>query len=131
MSCPSGIYTVVTNAAVTEGAQGPFGSIVRRFGRNVQLDGSGINLVGQGYYDLSASVNFVPTATGPVTVQFYQDGAAIPGASMTGQGTASTPMSMSFRALVRNTCCDPNSTITYTIDAAGTISNMPTVITKE
>ena len=48
MSCPSSIYTVVTNSAVEEGAQGPYGAIVRRFGRSVQLDGQGINLLGAG-----------------------------------------------------------------------------------
>ena len=131
MSCPSSIYTVLTNYVVTEGAQGPFGTIVRRFGRFVQLDGQGINLLGQGYYDLDASLSFEPTATGPVTIQFYQDGVAIPGALATTQGTAAEPCTLPVVAKVRNCGCDCNSTLTYTISAAGTVINLATRVDKE
>lgn len=65
MSCPASIYTVLTNYVIAEDAQDPFGAIIRRFGRNVQLDGQGINLLGSGYYDLDASLSFTPTATVP------------------------------------------------------------------
>lgn len=131
MSCPASIYTVLTNYAVTEGAQGSFGTIVRRFGRFVQLDGQGINLLGQGYYDLDASLSFTPTATGPVTIQFYQDGVAIPGALATTQGTAAEPCTLPVVAKVRNCGCDCNSTLTYTISAAGTVINLATRVDKE
>lgn len=131
MSCPSSIYTVLTNYAVTEGAQGSFGTIVRRFGRFVQLDGQGINLLGQGYYDLDASLSFTPTAAGPVTIQFYQDGVAIPGALATTQGTAAEPCTLPVVAKVRNCGCDCNTTLTYTISAAGTIVNLATRVDKE
>lgn len=131
MSCPSSIYTVLTNYAVTEGSQGSFGTIVRRFGRFVQLDGQGINLLGQGYYDLDASLSFTPTAAGPVTIQFYQDGVAIPGALATTQGTAAEPCTLPVVAKVRNCGCDCNTTLTYTISAAGTIVNLATRVDKE
>ena len=98
----SRIYTVVTNVAISENQSGPFGAIIRRYGCNCQLDGAGINLIGAGYYDLEASLSFTPTATGPVTIQFYQDGTAIPGALATGQGTAAEPLNLSVAAAIRN-----------------------------
>ena len=131
MSCPSSIYTVVTNATVAGGAQGPYGAIIRRFGRSVQLDGQGINLLGTGYYDLEASLTFTPTATGPVTIQFFQDGIAVPGAVATAQATASEPSNLYVTALVRNCACDCNSSLTYTVSAAGTIVNLATRVAKE
>lgn len=130
MSCPSSIYTVLTNYAVAEGAQGSFGNVVRRFGRFVQLDGQGINLLGPGYYDLDASMTFVPTTTGPVTIQFYQDAAEVPGAVATTQGTAAEPCNLSVTAKLRNCGCDCATTMTYTVSAAGTISNLATRVDK-
>lgn len=131
MSCPASIYTVLTNYAIAENAQGPFGAIIRRFGRSVQLDGQGINLIGPGYYDLDASLSFTPTATGPVTIQYYQDGVAVPGALATTQGTASEPLNLHVTSKLRNCGCDCNSTLTYTIDAAGTVVNLSNRVDKE
>lgn len=127
----SRIYTVATNVAIAENQSGPFGAIVRRYGCNCQLDGAGINLVGAGYYDLEASLSFTPTATGPVTIQFYQDGQAIPGAVATAQGTTAEPLALPVTAAIRNCGCDCNTTLTYTIDAAGTIVNLAVDVDKD
>ena len=127
----SRIYTVATNVAIAENQSGPFGAIIRRYGCNCQLDGAGINLIGAGYYDLAASLSFTPTATGPVTIQFYQDGIAIPGALATEQGTAATPINLGVTSTLRNCGCDCNSSLTYTIDAAGTIVNLSVNVTKD
>lgn len=127
----SRIYTVATNVAIAENQSGPFGAIIRRYGCNCQLDGAGINLIGAGYYDLEASLSFTPTATGPVTIQFYQDGVAIPGALATGQGTAAEPLNLSVAAAIRNCGCDCNTSLTYTINAAGTIVNLAVDVDKD
>ena len=127
----SRIYTVATNVAIAENQSGPFGAIIRRYGCNCQLDGAGINLIGAGYYDLEASLSFTPTATGPVTIQFYQDGVAVPGALAIGQGTAAEPLNLSVAAALRNCGCNCNTTLTYTIDAAGTIVNLAVDVDKD
>lgn len=127
----SRIYTVATNVAIAEGQSGPFGAIIRRYGCNCQLDGAGINLIGAGYYDLEASLSFTPTAAGPVTIQFYQDGVAIPGALATAQGTAGEPMTLPVVAAIRNCGCDCNTTLTYTINAVGTIVNLAVDVDKD
>lgn len=131
MSCPSAIHTVSTNVDVAENGQIPFGSVVRRYGRNCQLNGTGINLMGAGYYDLESSLTFTPTATGPVTIQFYQDGIALPGATMTVPGTAAEPIGLYVTSMPRNCGCDCNTMITATISAAGTANNFSTVIRKD
>ena len=130
MAC-SLIYTVASNVAIAENQSGPFGAIIRRYGCNCQLNGAGISLIGAGYYDLEASLSFTPTATGPVTIQFYQDGTTIPGATATAQGTASEPMNLSIIAAIRNCGCNCNTTLTYTIDAAGTIVSLPVEVKKD
>lgn len=127
----SRIYTVATNVAIAENQSGPFGAIIRRYGCNCQLDGAGINLIGAGYYDLEASLSFTPTATGPVTIQFYQDGVAIPGVLATAQGTAAEPMNLGVAAAIRNCGCNCNSSLTYTIDSAGTIVNLAVDVDKD
>lgn len=127
----SRIYTVATNVTIAENQSGPFGAIIRRYGCNCQLDGAGINLIGAGYYDLEASLSFTPTATGPVTIQFYQDGVAVPGAIATEQGTAATPVNLGVTSTLRNCGCDCNSSLTYTVDVAGTIVNLSVNVTKD
>ena len=130
MSCPSAICTSLTNAAVTEGGSAGFGNIVRRYGKNVQLNGSGIDMFGSGYFKLDASLSFTPTDAGPVTIQFYQDNAVLIGASATEQATAGNPVNLSVTFFLRNCGCNCNSTLTYTIDAAGTIVSLPVVVEK-
>lgn len=131
MSCPSAIYTVLTNATVEEGGSAGFGSVIRRYGPSVRMDGQGLNTLGGGYYAFDTSLTFTPTATGPVTIQFYQDGVAIPGALATEQGTAATPLNLSVPFMVRNIGPYASSAITYAISAAGVINNLPVVVEKK
>lgn len=131
MGCPSCIYTVITNAAVAEGAQGQYGSVVRRYGKNLTLDGGGIILIGSGYYSLDASLTFTPTGAGPVTIQFYQDGSVVPGALATVQGAAGEPITLPVTGTLRNCGCNCNTTLTYTISAAGTTNNLAVRVTKD
>lgn len=129
MSCPSAICTLLTNTAVAANGSAGFGSTVRRYGPSCQLNGMGINLVGGGYYKLDASMSLTPTATGPVTLTFYQDGMAL--VSMTAQGTEAEPVVLSVPFMLRNCGCDCNSTLTYTVSAAGTINSFPVTVEKK
>ena len=130
MSCPSMLYTVLANATVAENGTAGFGSAVRGYGGAIMLNGTGINQVGGGYFGIDSSLTFTPTATGPVTIQFYLDGSPITGAVATGQGTAAQPLNLSVIGETRNCgrCC--NSALTYTISAAGTIDVLSTRTVK-
>lgn len=128
MSCQSAIYTTNENVSVGANATIPFGSIVRRYGKSCQLSGSGINLLGSGYYNVSCSVSFTPTATGPVTIQLMQGDTMV--GSATSQGTASEPVNITAIALVRNCGCTANSVLTATSSAAGE-ADISTIVEKK
>lgn len=109
MACNSAIYTVNSNANVAANGTIPFGSIIRRFGQSVQLDGSDITVCGQGYYDVDCSVTLLPVAAGNIGIQLYADGAPVPGANAQGVGVAASPLNLSITSLVRQKCCGASS----------------------
>ena len=128
------LYTANTSVAVDDGSQIPLGSIIRRFKsgcHRIDLNGNAVSMLGAGYYMVSVSVSETPTATGPVAVQLYQDGSAVPGAYAVAQGTAAEPVSLSFTCLLRNCGIDSNSAFYVTTSAAGVIDSVSTVTTKE
>lgn len=131
MSCNSAVYTVNSSTPVlVAGAQVPFGSVVRRFGRAIRLDGNSVNICGPGYYDCELALTVSPTAGGAITAQLYQNGVAVPGAFSTAQGTAGNPVILPISAIVRNVGCDSNSMLSVEVDAACTVVNCAFVVEK-
>ena len=136
MTCKSAIYTVNnTNTTVTvpagETTQIPFGSIVRRFGKYVNLDGGSIFCCDSGYFDTKISLTVSPTAATAITAQLYQDGVAIPGAFATATPAgAGDPVTLPIVALVRNCGCNCSSVLTVRINAGCTINNLATTVEK-
>lgn len=119
MSCQSAIFTVNTNVNVNADSTIPVGTVIRRYGKCCQLDGTGISLVGSGYFSVDCSIVFTPTTTGPMTFGIYQDGAPSPGTTKTVNGTASEATSVCIPTLIRNCGCKSSSTITVYSDVAG------------
>ena len=135
MGCNSAIYTVnSTNSIITTNAgtfvQAPLGSVIRRFGRNLGLDGDSIICCGSGYYDCDCSITLTPTAAGDITAQLYQDGMPVPGAFATVTGVTATTTTLPISALVRNCGCDCNTTLSVRIDAPCTLNNLALVVKK-
>ena len=133
MSCKSAIFTANTGAqSVAVGAVIPLGSIVRRFGCCVNLNGNGINLTESGYYDVAASITAAPAAAGTVTATLFRNGVAVPGATASAAvSTAGNPANLSIAALVREPCCADGSTLTLVLTgAAATVSNVALVVEK-
>lgn len=136
MTCKSAIYTVnTTNTSVAvpanSTAQVPFGSVVRRFGQYVGLDGGSILCCDSGYFDVEASLTLSPTAIGQITAQLYQDGVAIPGAFATANAAAAnTPVTLPITALVRNCGCNCSSSLTMRVNASCTVNNCACVVEK-
>lgn len=136
MTCKSAIYTVnETNGTVTTTdetfVQVPFGSVIRRYGQSLGLDGGSILCCQQGYFDVEGSLTFTPTAAGPVSVQIRQDGVPVPGLTKTVQGTAGAPAYVGFSGLVRNCGERCNSALTCWINASGTVTSLSTVVEKQ
>lgn len=129
----SAIYTAnTTTQAVAVGGTIALGSIIRRFGCSVNLNGNGINLKDGGYYDVDVSVTAAPTAIGTVTVTLFRNGVAVPGATASAAvSTANNPVNLSIAALVRENCCGDDSTLTIVLTGtASSVTNVGVVVEK-
>lgn len=127
MSCKSAIYTAATspttlNLTVAQPtATLPLGTVVRRFGRNIQLSGNGILIDGEGYYDVDASVTLTPAAAGDYTVALYEDGVAVPGVTQTITAVAAAAIAFNIPALVRLQCCNSSASLTLVLSTTATL----------
>ena len=126
MSCKSALYTAMqTPTAVAVDGVIPLGSLIRRYGCDIGLNGNAVNLTGVGYYDVDASITATLTAAGTVTATLYKDGVAIPSATASESGAANGVVDLSIPALVRQACCASGSALTLVlIGAAATVSNV-------
>ena len=129
----SAIYTAnTTTQAVAIGGTIALGSIIRRFGCSVNLNGNGINLKDSGYYDVDVSVTAAPAAIGTVTVTLFRNGVAVPGATASAAvSTANNPVNLSIAASVRENCCGDDSTLTLVLTGtASSVTNVGMVVEK-
>lgn len=140
MSCNSALYTANTSEqALLGNAQIPFGSIIRRFGRFCNVNGSDViigdccNKDGNGYYNVDCSVTLEPTAIGSVSAQLYVNGEPYPGAVQTGYSAAAgNPVPLSFTATVRLFGCANFATLQVRLgDEAATVTNMGFRVVKD
>ena len=129
MSCKSALYAAMqTPTAVAVGGVIPLGSLIRRYGCDVDLNGNAVNIVGgnqaAGYYDVDASITVAPTAAGTVTVALYKDGVAVPGATASATATAADDVvDLNIPALVRQVCCAAGSALTLVLTGAAAAVN--------
>lgn len=126
MSCKSALYAALqTPTAVAVDGVIPLGSLIRRYGCDVSLNGNAVNLSGAGYYDVDVSITVAPTAAGTVTATLVKDGVVIPGATASAAAAAGAPTVLSFPALVRQACCAAGSALTLVLSgAAATVNNV-------
>lgn len=110
------------------------GTIVRRFGPNINLAGNAIQLAGAGYYEINASITAAPTAAGEVTVTIFKDGVALQGATATVTAAgAGDYVNLSISSLVREfcSCCDGLSNLTFVLTGTNsTITNIAITVEK-
>ena len=118
--------TVAANSIIN------LGSTQRRYGCNLRLSGNGIEVNGEGYYKIDASVSVSPTSAGAVTVALYKNGVQIPGAIAYTTGTAGDPIALPIVATIRqNCCCDSADNLTLVlIEGAGTVNNVSLRVEK-
>lgn len=132
MSCKSAIYTANnTPATLAVGNTIPLGTIIRRFGQNINLNGDGITLTGQGYYDVDVSVTAEATAADVIGAALYANGVEVPGATASANAGAGETVALAFPALVRIACCGEGVTLTLRLTgAAATVSNVAMTVEK-
>ena len=109
------------------------GSVQRRYGCNLRLSGNGIECVGDGYYEIDATVSVTTTAAGAVTVALYNNGVQVPGViaydsvSTTGN-TVTLPLVGTVR---QGCCCDSADNLTLVLIAgAGVVNNVSLRVVK-
>ena len=126
MSCKSALYAAMqTPTAVAVDGVIPLGSLIRRYGCDVALNGNAVNITGAGYYDVDASVTVSPAAAGTVTVTLYKDGVAVPGATASETAAANGTVDLNIPALVRQVCCAAGSALTLVLTGvAATVDNV-------
>lgn len=130
------IYTANTSVQVlsVDSIINP-GTVIRRFGPNLNLSGNAIQIAGAGYYDIDASFTVAPTAEGEVTITAYLNNVAIPGATATGTVAAAgdfitLPITAVFRESCQ--CCEGLSNLTFVVTGtAANVTNSSIVIDKK
>ena len=135
MSCNSAIHVAnqtPIEVTTTEGnwVQVPFGNAVRRYGRALRTDGTGIACYGPGYFDVVSSVEFTPTAAGPINFQIRQGNTPIQGMTMGITGVAATTDTITLVGMPRNCGEDCNSVLTLWVDNSCTVNDISTVVKK-
>lgn len=127
----SAIYTVNTDIAVLAGGVIPLGAIIRRYGPCLDLNGNGITVRGDGYYEINSSVTVEPTAAGPVTVQLLLDGVEVAGATASATAAAGGPVNLPLVGMVRDCRQDGAMTLTVQlVEGAGNVANIATTVVK-
>lgn len=127
------LYGVNTNEQIIViGDRVNFGNVVRRYGCNINMTGGEVNITGEGYYAVDASITFVGAGAGDVTVTLLKDGSVIPGAgasvTLTGAGTYTLVLPPS---VIRQKCCGESTITAVVTGLAGTISNATIRVVKE
>jgi len=115
----SAIYTVVSNANVAADGTIPVGTVVRRVGCDMGVEGDAIACRGIGYYAVDVTATLSPDAAGAVGISLMQDGVQVPGATAMGTGATGQPMALSISAIVRKVQCG-TTTLSLALDSDGT-----------
>lgn len=121
------LQTVAPNSIIS------LGSVQRRFGCNLRLSGNAIEVAGEGYYEIDATVSLAPTAIGNVSVALYENGVQIPGAIAYGSvSTAENSVTLPLVATIRQgCCCDSADNITCVlIEGESTVQNISLRVVK-
>ena len=121
------LQTVAANSIIN------LGSVIRRFGCNLRLNGNAVEVSGEGYYMIDCNITIAPTAAGTVTVALFRNGTQINGATASGSvTTAGNPITLPIQTTIREGCnCEGGTSLTVVlISGAGTVSNIATRIVK-
>lgn len=131
----SALYTANTSTQlVAVDNEINLGSIIRRYGCNLDLSGSTIRVAGEGYYEFNVSVTAAPAATGEVTISLLKNNVPIPGAIATETAAAAgDAVNLSINCVIRENCsiCDGPSNITLVLsNSQSNVTNVAVVAEK-
>lgn len=128
-----------TSQTITGGGSVDMGNAIHGFGltccqKTIDVTGNNVTLRDGGYYDISVAATVAGSAAGTVTLQAYQDGSPITGATVAVNVAAaneSASTSLAFGAKVAP-CASSIITIVATTTAGDVIiSNIATTVSKQ
>lgn len=109
------------------------GSVLRRFGCNLRMNGDTIEVIGDGYYIVEVCVTATPTAIGNVTIQLLQNDIVVPGTTTTGSvATVGNSTSLPIVSTIRVGCnCEGATSLKVVLtEGAGVINNISVRVIK-
>ena len=128
------IQTAYTNSqALAVNDTIPLGSVIRRYGCNLTLNGNSVLAKGEGYFTITGAVTLAPEAIGDVSIAAFMNGVQIPGAVSTGSvSTADNSVTLPIVTTIRKgCCCTDDSVITLgLLEGASTVSNVSLRVEK-
>ena len=109
------------------------GSVIRRYGCNLRLNGNAVEVNGEGYYKIDGNVTLTPSAVGNVTVAVYKNGVPLTGATATGGvTTVGNSITLPIQTTIKEGCsCDGGTALTVVLVAgASTVNNVALRVEK-
>ena len=119
--------TVALNSVIS------LGSVLRRFGCNLRMNGNSIEVIGEGYYIVEVCVTATPTAIGNVSIQLLQNDVLVPGTITTGSvSTVGNSTALPIVSTIRVGCnCDGATSLKVLLtEGAGVIDNISVRVIK-
>lgn len=127
------LYGVNRNSqTIIVGDRVDFGSVVRRYGCNLNMSGGEVLVKGEGYYDVDASITFTAGAAGIATITLLKDGSVIPGASASMTVAEGDVVTLTVPpSVIREKCCCETTISAVISGVIGVISNATIRVTKD
>lgn len=119
--------TVALNSVIS------LGSVLRRFGCNLRMNGNSIEVIGEGYYIVEVCVTATPTAIGNVSIQLLQNDVTVSGTTTTGSVSAvGNSTALPIVSTIRVGCnCDGATSLKVVLtEGAGVIDNISVRVIK-
>ena len=101
------------------------GNVIRRYGKNIMLNGNALEQIGDGYYEIEGTITIAPTAVGVVTAALFENGEMMPGSLVSGSvSTAENPVTLPLLATSRIVCCNSSAITVGVISGTGNVLNV-------
>lgn len=132
MPCKSIAYTVLnTPTDVEAGGIVPVGTLARRYGNAIRVDGNAITLTEAGWYTIAVNMTAQPTAATTITLNVLENGAPLYGANTTTTTfVAAENAPLVIPAAVVRVFCRCCKTLTITLSEAASVVNSTITVEK-
>lgn len=119
--------------AIADGGVINFGTVVRRYGKNLKLSGGNAIAEGCGYYSVDVNITCMGTQStvDNVTIAIYDNGVAVPGAEAEFSVAAANYNAVTIPCIIRETCCCESAITVRVSGAALTVLNAAIKVEKD